>query len=726
MPTPEFKPGSLRSLAAISLLAAAACSDSNSSSLPVTTLSVSLNSAQETTATTLGTNVRVTVRNLAPDMGTFHTPVWIGIHDGTFDTYDLGVPASAALENFAEDGNFAPLMADFAASGADHVDGLVLGAAAPVPGPIAPGEGASAIFRVDPTGGAAIFLSYASMILPSNDAFIANGDPTAHQIYDAAGVFAPTSFTVAAAAARDAGTEVNDEIPANTPLLGQMAANTGTTEGGNVTAHPGFLAVGMGGILDLAMFANADFATVPGYEFISIDVTEEVPGMMPSGTSTLTLNGAGTMLTYDITALDLSGPATGLHLHQGAMGVGGAVLLDLMGGISTNSGGTMRASGSIAVTTMVADMIKTGDTYLNVHTALNPAGEIRGQATVGEVFGATIDGAQETSAPILGSDITVIVQNRAPAMGTFQTPLWVAFHDGTFDIYDSGSAASAPLERLAEDGDVSALNMDFTTSMAGTVVRLIPGIQTPGPIAPGETTAATYRLDPMNLNNGFLSWASMILPSNDAFAANGDPLAHPVFDGMGAFVGADFTVAAAMALDAGTEVNDEVPANTAFFGMMAPDTGTVEGSVIGAHPGYLAMGMGGILDDAMFANADFANTAGYEFMRIFMRENAAPTAASGTANIALAADGITATIHVTGLHLSGIATGLHIHMGATGASGGVEVDLAGLITHNAGGTLVASGMVVLTPAQATALRAGNLYVNVHTALNPGGEIRGQF
>ncbi|MFT5200315.1 MAG: hypothetical protein ACI87O_002991, partial [Planctomycetota bacterium] len=598
--------------------------------------------------------------------------------------------------------------------------------AGPVPGPIAPGEGASSVFRVDTTTGAEVYLSYASMILPSNDAFIANASPLTHEIYNAAGTFAPTSFVVAAAAALDAGTEANDELPANTAFFGQAAPNTGTAEGGNVAAHAGFLAAGMGGILDDAMFANADFATIGGYEFISVDVTEEVPSMMPSGSATLTLNGASTMLTYDITALDLSAPAMGLHLHEGAIGVGGAVLLDLMSAITTNSGGMLRASGTIAVTPVIASLIKTGNTYLNIHTSLNPAGEIRGQATVGEVFGASLDGVQATNSPIVGSDVTVIVQNRAPSLGTLQTPLWVAFHDGTFDLYDSGVAASAPLERLAEDGDAATLNTDFSTSMAGTVVSLIPGIQTPGPIAPGETTAATFRLDPMNLNNGFFSWASMILPSNDAFAANADPLAHAVFDGMGAFVGADFTVAAASARDAGTEINDEVPANTAFFGQMVADSGTVEGGVIGAHPGYLAAGMGGILDDAMFANADFANTAGYEFMRIFLRENAAPTVASGTANIVLAADGVTATIHVTGLNLSGTATAMHIHMGATGVSGGVEVDLAGLITHNAGGTVIASGPVVLTALQATALRAGNLYVNIHTSLNPAGEIRGQF
>ena len=39
--------------------------------------------------------VHVTIENLAPEAGNFLTPVWVGFHDGTFDVYDLGAPASA-------------------------------------------------------------------------------------------------------------------------------------------------------------------------------------------------------------------------------------------------------------------------------------------------------------------------------------------------------------------------------------------------------------------------------------------------------------------------------------------------------------------------------------------------------------------------------------------------------------------------------------------------------
>jgi hypothetical protein len=70
----------------------------------------------------------------------------------------------------------------------------------------------------------------------------------------------------------DAGTEFNDEIPANTPLLGQAAPNTGTTQGGVVQLHGGFLP---GGNV-LTGFPGADF-TAPGYRVAQISIAPVVP-----------------------------------------------------------------------------------------------------------------------------------------------------------------------------------------------------------------------------------------------------------------------------------------------------------------------------------------------------------------------------------------------------------------------------------------------------------------
>ena len=286
--------------------------------------------------------------------------------------------------------------------------------------------------------------------------------------------------------------------------------------------------------------------------------------------------------------------------------------------------------------------------------------------------------------------------------------------------------ASVGLERLAEDGNTADLTTDFEAASGTSRSTVIAGTQLPGPVAPGETASTSLRLDPMGTDNGFLSWASMVIPSNDAFVANSDPMAHPLFDVNGDFVGVDFTVAAASARDAGTEMNDEVPGNTAFFGQMNPNTGVTTATNIIAHPGFLPVGSGGILADPMFVNADFANTAGYEFMRVFLREGAAVSAAAGSATVTLDANQTDAVVNIAVANLSGAVTGMHIHRGAAGSTGPVEVTLTGLIDTNEGGNMTANGTVVLTPTQVADLKAGLLYLNIHTALNPSGEVRGQL
>jgi len=70
--------------------------------------------------------------------------------------------------------------------------------------------------------------------------------------------------------------------------------------------------------------------------------------------------------------------------------------------------------------------------------------------------------------------------------------------------------------------------------------------------------------------------------------------------------------------------------------------------------------------------------------------------------------------------LSGPATAAHFHGPAEpGKNAGVAVAIP-----NAG-TSPVEGSATLTDAQAADLEAGKYYVNIHTAANPGGEIRGQ-
>lgn len=218
------------------------------------------------TATAHGARIRVTVQSLAPADGTLFTPVWVGFHDGSFDLFDNGAPASAALQSLAEDGDFAGVSADFAAASGTSADGAVFGPGAPPVFP--PSSGGHTDFVLDAHDAASRYLSFAAMLLPSNDAFFANDNAMAYEIFDASGTFHARTITILGSQIWDAGTELNDEIAANVPVLGQAAPNTGSDEGALVHAHPGFMP---GGNI-LAAFPGADF-TQPGYAVARISVS---------------------------------------------------------------------------------------------------------------------------------------------------------------------------------------------------------------------------------------------------------------------------------------------------------------------------------------------------------------------------------------------------------------------------------------------------------------------
>lgn len=95
------------------------------------------------------------------------------------------------------------------------------------------------------------------------------------------------------------------------------------------------------------------------------------------------------------------------------------------------------------------------------------------------------------------------------------------------------------------------------------------------------------------------------------------------------------------------------------------------------------------------------------------------TAATGTATIKVGEDkSVSVTVKTTGV----AAIAAHIHSGAAGTNGPVIVPF----TRVDANTWTAAPGAKFTDAQYELYKAGNTYVNVHSAAHKGGEIRGQI
>ncbi len=303
----------------------------------------------------------------------------------------------------------------------------------------------------------------------------------------------------------------------------------------------------------------------------------------------------------------LTGAPTAAHLHLGAAGVNGAIIVPL----TPQSPNIFTGNGTLTAPQGAA--LGTAGTYLNVHTAANPGGEIRGQvvSSVATRFTGVLSGAQQVPPVASAASGTAIAflnepENRISYMVSstgLANVVAAHFHQGA-------AGTNGPV--IIDFGSGSG-------SYCGVSNRL------------SDAQVATWKA------NGF--YANIHTAANPG----GEIRAQMIRD-----VGDHF----AAAIDAASEV---------------PPNGS---------PGL------------------------------------------GSASLVLGADG---TLQLQGAFsgLSGAPTAAHVHIGAVGVNGPIVFPLT-----IAGNTLSAT----YTPSTADLanLRAGNWYVNVHTAANPGGEIRGQL
>ncbi|MFK7817356.1 MAG: spondin domain-containing protein, partial [Planctomycetaceae bacterium] len=525
--------------------------------------------------------IRVTVTNLQETDGGLLTPFFLATGNGNYDFFNVGSAASPNLERLAEDGTTGPRIDAAIASGG------VGEAIATDNGPIAPGESRVVFLTATPGNDLTQYLSFASMFIPSNDAFIGNDDPRAIDLFDDTGNVITRrgsgAFVVTGNSVYDAGTEVNDEIPENTAALAQSSPNTGVTENGVITQHPGFQGSDrLGGTVGNILTArpNADFTLADALvASIQVDQGLDSDDVITGGDGNDTLDGArgnDTLIGGD--GDDMLHGAGG---RDAVFGNDGEDTIDGGAGPDTLDGGS-------------AD------------------DEVIGGSGNDVIFGGsgsdTLDGGIGADEVNGGGAVTVTVTNLQEADGGLLTPFFLATGNGNYDFFNVGSAASASLERLAEDGTTGP-RIDAAIASGGVGEAVATS---GGPIAPGESRSVEFSASSFNDLTQYLSFASMFIPSNDAFIGNDDPRAIDLFDDTGDLITREGSSAIVITgddvYDAGTEVNDEIPENTAALAQSAPNTGVTEDGVIRQHPGFQGSDrLGGSVGNILTArpNGDF-------------------------------------------------------------------------------------------------------------------------
>jgi hypothetical protein len=114
---------------------------------------------------------------------------------------------------------------------------------------------------------------------------------------------------------------------------------------------------------------------------IVMDGTQEVPAKPGawSGTLDVEYNKDTRILYYKFTWTGLSGNATAMHIHGPGKRGFSAPIIQTFSAFTAAPAGTFSGSVFFDGVVMKENDLFAGEYYINVHTALNPGGEIRGQ-----------------------------------------------------------------------------------------------------------------------------------------------------------------------------------------------------------------------------------------------------------------------------------------------------------------------------------------------------------
>jgi hypothetical protein len=501
---------------------------------------------------------------------------------------------------------------------------------------------------------------------------------------------------------------------------------------------------------------------------------DEVPSVATTanGTGSFVLNEGFTELAYVITYQGLSGTlSAGGHFHLGTPGRNGSIVknISVSGAPASNtvSGIWKTTDASQPLTPALVESLLTGRVYVNFHTTAHPGGEIRGQVTLATAlyFTADLDGSQEVPAvttPGAGTGYFVLSTDRSTAdySVTYRDLSGTLTAGGHF--HAAGVGTNGPVVKgIATSGDPAANSIkgqwketDATQPLTPALVDSLiagrmyvnfhtaahPGGEIRGQLNLAGGTGFAAQLEgsqevPPTAENGRGTGYIVLNPSRSSaryavtyinltgtltagghFHAAGPGRNGPVVKGIATSGGpAAGTVSGTWNASDLTQPLTSALAESLMSGRIYVNFHT------SAHPGGEIRGQMNMTTGIGFS------------ITLDGTKEVPPNATSGQGSgfAILNAERSDVLYGFTYFGLTGTLTaGGHFHTAPAGTSGPVVKAIATSGTASAasvGGNWSTNDAVQpLTNAVVDSILAGKVYVNFHTAANPGGEIRGQL
>lgn len=133
-----------------------------------------------------------------------------------------------------------------------------------------------------------------------------------------------------------------------------------------------------------------------------------------TGDSTVTIADDESSVSWDVSYTGLTGDAAAGHIHFGASDAAGPVMIPFATVSNTGSKGSFASGDYAGGDGLPADWagvlaaIRDGDAYVNIHTAANAAGEIRGQLA-GSAAPPATDTVSESTSPLAPAPVGILL-----------------------------------------------------------------------------------------------------------------------------------------------------------------------------------------------------------------------------------------------------------------------------------------------------------------------------